>query len=203
MPRKKWTPNQKITPTTLKFREKRKWQIALRRYVLEKQPSVSYAPYFGLDIIRFRKWIEMQFVQGIEWEDFAKKWQFEHIIPVTFFDFSDEMELKLCWNFANIRIDLFQQNNDRGNRFDVLAAKRYFESLYAKTLYKPCLQFLEKITNIEQSEIVGSEKQQAFIIDNKPFLDATANYSAFEFELLNRGRTLDEVIKEVNFLKKF
>ena len=203
MVRKRWSAKTVITPALLKFREKRKWQIALRRYVLEKNIGSLYAPYFGLDIENIRKWFETQFENGIGWNDFAKKWQFDHIIPVTFFDSSNEAELKLCWNFTNIRIEQFQRNKDRGNRLDVLAARGYFEELYKKTLYEPCRKLLEKIEKIELSEMISSEKQQTFIIENRPYLDIIENYSAFEFELLNRGRSINEVKKEIAFLKKF
>lgn len=67
MSRKKWEPQTAITPALLKTREKRKWQIALRRYVLERNVCVDYAPYFGLDIERMRHWFECQFPPGIGW----------------------------------------------------------------------------------------------------------------------------------------
>jgi hypothetical protein len=51
--------------------------------------------------------------------------------------------------------------------------------------------------------MISSEKQQAFIIENRPFLEMIENYSEFEFELLNRGRNINEVEKEIAFLKKF
>ena len=153
--------------------------------------------------MNFRHWLEMQFVNSMTWEDFGKKWQFDHIIPVTYFDFSDESELKLCWNFTNIRVEAFKKNKDRGNRLDVLAAKGYFQELYDKTLYPICRKMLEKIDLLEISEMVSTEKQQAFITENRTYLDMIENYSAFEFELLNSGRPLSEVIKEIDFLKKF
>ncbi len=203
MARKKWSAKEDVTPALLKFREKRKWQIALRRYVLDKNPAGFYAPYFGLDIENLRKWFEIQFEEGKGWQDFGKHWQFDHIIPVTYFDFSDETELKMCWNFTNIRVDHFQRNKDRGNRLDILAAKGYFEELYKKTLYPPCLKLLGKIEKIELSEMVSTEKQQAFIIENRSYLNMIENYSSFEFELLNRGRDIAGVKNEMDFLKKF
>ena len=202
MSRKRWSPAKDITPELLKFREKRKWQINLRRYVLERSHCPSYAPYFGLDIEKLRNWFEMQFADGVGWEDFSKKWQFDHIIPVTYFDFSDETDLKLCWNFTNIRVEQFQRNKDRGNRVDVLAAKAYFEELYKKTQYKPCLQLLRKIDEIEISAIVSTEPQQKFISEHREYLEMIEDYSVFEFGLLNNGRSIAEVQKEIAFLKK-
>jgi hypothetical protein len=116
MTRKRWQAKTDITPSLIKLREKRKWQIALRRYVLEKNPSSFYAPYFGLDIEKMRNWFECQFENGTSWEDFGKKWQFDHVIPVTYFNFSDDNELKLCWNFINLRVRSASVNQNRGNR---------------------------------------------------------------------------------------
>jgi hypothetical protein len=203
MGRKKWVAEEDVTPELLKVREKRKWQINLRRYVLERTPSTAYAPYFGLDIENMRKWFEFQFKEGVSWANHNTLWQFDHIIPVTCFDFAEEEELKLCWNFTNLRVEHFKKNKDRGNRLDVLAAKSYFKELYETTLYKPCLKLLEKIDRIEISEILSTEAQQAFIKAHRPFLDQIENYTAFEFDLLNKGRSIEEVKKEIDFLKKF
>ena len=101
MERKKWTPKAEITVSLLKFREKRKWQLAFRRYVIEKNKSSFYALYFGLDIEQLRHWIELQFTENIRWDNFGTSWQFDHIVPVAYFDFFNEDDLKLCWNFIN------------------------------------------------------------------------------------------------------
>ncbi len=201
MPRKKWLAKTDITPELLKFREKRKWQINLRRYVLTRTPCTEYAPFFGLDIENMRQWFEYQFEKGIGWDNFGKEWQFDHIIPVTYFDFSKEEDLILCWNFTNLRVERLQLNKNRGNRLDVLAAKNYFKELYEKTNYSVCQKLLLKIDEIELSEIVSTEKQQAFIRDHWEYLNMIENYSAFEFELLNSGRSIEEVKKELAFLK--
>jgi hypothetical protein len=203
MPRKQWLAKTEITPTLLKSREKRKWQIALRRYVIEKNPSAYYAPFFGLDIESFRKWIQTQFETGIEWGDFGKKWQFDHIIPVTYFDFSNETDLKLCWNFTNIRAGQVQKNKEGANWLDITKAKNYFTALQNATNLPICQQMLSKILQIELLETVSTSSQQAFILENRAYLDLIQEYTSFEFELLNSGRNVEDVKKEAAFLKKF
>jgi hypothetical protein len=192
---------QEGAPELVKFREKRKWQIALRRYVLERNRSIAYAPYFGLDIENLRSWFAYQFPNGIGWDDFGKKWQFDHIIPVTYFDFSDETDLKLCWNFINLRVELIELNKNRGNRVDVLAARNYFRELYEHTQYPHCKKMLEKIDRIEQSEIISIKSQQNFISQNRQYLGLIENYSSFEFEMLNLGKSIEEIQKETNLIK--
>lgn len=200
MARKSPVKKEDITPSLLKFREKRKWQINLRRYVIGKYPSPNYAPYFGLDIKNMRQWFEYQFTAGVNWESFGANWQFDHIIPVTYFDFSIEEELKMCWNFTNLRVELIQQNKDRGNRVDVLAARNYFRDLYENTGYGICQQLLQKIDQIEISEIVSTDVQKQFIEEHLEYLKMIEGYSVFEFELLNSGRSIEEVKKEISFI---
>jgi hypothetical protein len=200
--RKKWEAKTEITSALLKLREKRKWQINLRRYVIERTPCPSYAPYFGLDIENIRKWFEYQFTEGLNWENFAKRWQFGHIIPVAYFDHSIEEELRLCWNFTNLRVEPFQLTKNRGNRIDILGAKSYFNELYEKTGYPITKALRDKIARIELSELLSSESQQKFLAEQKEYLSHIENYSIFEFELLNRGRSIEDINKEITFLQK-
>ena len=203
MPRKKWTTQTEITESLLKFREKRKWQIALRRYVLEQNRCFYYAPFFGIDITNFRQWIDNQFDEDTNWENFSDSWQFDHIIPVTYFDFKEENDLKLCWNFTNIRIEKLQLNKNRGNRIDLLGAKSYFESLYENTGYLVCQKMLEKIVRIELSQRASNEKMESFVKERKPILDIMSTFSAYEYDKLNSGNSIEEVLNEREFIKKF
>lgn len=203
MSRKKWTPNFEVTDALLKFREKRKWQVALRRYIIESKPAAAYAPYFGLDVKGFRQWIELQFKNGLHWNNFASSWQFDHIVPVTYFDFSNEEDLFLCWNFINIRVERIHLNNNRGNRIDVMAVKPYFEQLYKKTNYSFCLKIINKLDVIEVSNIINEPEIEHFIINNKPHLEMIATLNQREFANYNDGIPLNEIFLEREIIKKF
>lgn len=204
MVRKRWTAKKEgeVTDSALKFREKRKWQIALRRYILAENKSSYYAPYFGLDIKSFKKWIEIQFDRDMSWENFSKTWQFDHIVPVTYFDFGNEADLRLCWNFVNIRTEKLHLNKNRGHRIDVLAAKAYFEALFNTTGYQVCLDMIKKIESIEVSQIESNLALEEFISSNKKHIELIAGFSAYEFVQLNSGLSVEEVLQESAFLKK-
>jgi hypothetical protein len=62
---------------------------------------------------------------------------------------------------------------------------------------------LRKIDEIELKETVSSAAQQAFIREHQDYLKSIEGYSAVEFELLNKGRSLEEVKKESQFIKNF
>lgn len=203
MNRKKWTAKEDVTDAVLKFREKRKWQQVLRRYVLERRISEGYAMYFGLDIESFRQWIEIQFKEDLDWGNFAEAWQFDHILPIAYFDFNNEEDLKLAWNFINIRVEKHDLNKLRGNRIDIIAVKIYFEELYAKTKYTLCARMLQKIKLIEVSNIVSEPNIEQFIIDRKEDFELMATLNSNEFAKLNGGVSLSDILLEKEILRKF
>ena len=190
-------------PSDQKMKEKRKWQIAYRRYVLEGSPSEAYAPYFGIDKVNLRKWFELQFKGNLSWESFAIKWQFDHIVPVTYFDFKNEDDLYLCWNFTNIRIEAISLNKNRGNRIDVLSVKKYFSDLYEHTKYSTCQKMVEKIEQIEISNIESNDELVSFLTNNKKWLEQVSLLNKDEFSRYNSGAPLSDLLLEREILKKF
>lgn len=187
----------------MKMKEKRKWQIAYRRYVLEGSPSEAYAPYFGMDRVNLRKWFELQFKGDLSWESFATKWQFDHIVPVAYFDFKSEDDLYLCWSFINIRIETISLNKDRSNKIDVLSVKNYFLDLYEQTEYSTCKKMVEKIKQIEISNIESNSEIVSFLTNNKKWLEQVSELNKDEFSRYNNGTTLSDLLKEREILKKF
>ena len=202
MARKRWTPKTDVTDSLLLFREKRKWQIALRRYVLEQNTGSSYAPYFGLDCSSFRAWLELQFDDGTNWDNFSKGWQFDHIVPVAYFDFNDDSDLRLCWHFTNIRVEKISLNKNRGHRIDVLASKAYFQRLFERTGYHACQAMIEKIERIEVSEIKTTIKLEDFLIENKRYLETISSFSAYEYSRLNEGIDAEKILTDRSFFNR-
>ena len=201
MSRKKYTRIEDATASQLRFREKRKWQIALRRYVVEESLCVNYAPYFGIDIRNIRIWFEGQFTSDMSWDTFGKTWQFDHIIPVAYFDFSEEEDLYLCWNFINLSVTSISQNQDKGHRFDLLKSRKYFEELLQSTGLPIAKKLLDKIVSLELADTINTEAQVKFINEQKAYLGKLKNFSFYEFELLNSGRSLNAVEQEIALLK--
>lgn len=170
---------------------------------MEKAPSESYARYFGLDIEMLRHWFELQFTTGLNWGNFGKTWQFSHIIPTTYFDYSKEADLVLCWNFINICIEKLDEDKSKGHRIDLLAVKPYFQDLYSKTNFSLCQKMLEKIDAIEASNIGSNPAIEGFIITNKNQLENMLGFSQEEFNSLNKGTTAEAVLLEREILRKF
>jgi ribosomal protein L28 len=189
-------------PHDASFNEKRKWQIALRRYVINKSKSIAYAPYFGLDIEGFRNWIESQFDDTMNWDNFSEAWQFEHVIPVIYFDLNDEAELKLCWSFLNIRAEKLNSTY-KTHKPDVHGATFYFEALYNHTGLQLCSQMVKKIESIQLQKILPKPTQLLYLKEKANDVQIIANFSAYEFERLNNGDNIVTLIAEQELIKRF
>lgn len=199
MARKRWEAKGENTPELLQFREKRKWQTTFRRYVIEQSPCPTYAAYFGLDIKNIRLWFEQQFQEEMTWESFGKNWQFEHIIPLSLFDHSNDEDLRLCWNFINIRI---QQMDPPATDHPMLAAATYLQRLFEETKYPIAKALLEKVEKEQRSFLEQTTQQVQFLRNQEAYLKELANFHAFEFELINHGKSIDEVKAELALLRK-
>lgn len=181
--------------------EKRKWQVAFRRFVLEGSPSEQYAPYFGLHRKALREWFESQFKDNQSWENFGAVWQFEHVIPVSLFDTSKEDELKLCWNYLNIRVASLEGG---ALQSDLSFAKAYFEKINAVTAFAETSKFIAKIDAIKNKNGLGlTEKQLDFILLNKKDLEAIPGFTKEEYDQYLETESAQAVLTEREILKKF
>ena len=203
MKNKRWTAQIEITKLLIKSREKRKWQIALRRYVLEGNKSSFYAPFFGIGIKGFKQWIEIQFDVNTEWRNFGKNWRLDHIIPVEYFDFDREEDMKLCWSFINIQVKKISGVSSEGIGVDLICAKAHFEKLYNKTGFGLCSKMVSRIEEIEKLQQSVVQKLGVFLKANELNINTTSCFSSYEYDQLNSGISLEEIMAEKEVLKKY
>lgn len=203
MTRKRWTAQTEITDSLLRLREKRKWQLAYRRYVVEQKPSETYATYFGADIQTLRQWFSLQFTEGINWENYGKAWQFEHIIPATYFNFNEENDLRACWCLLNLRVQALDDEGQATHQFNLLAARSYFTALQEATGNAWCGELLQKIAAIETAAPEIQEALIHFLNEKNADLKQMRLLDPAEIDSLNRGTSLQELLLEREILKKF
>ena len=94
------------------YNQKKRVGIALRRFLFRQSPGRKHLPYFGCDVEFMRRFIEWQFREGWSWENIGTEWQVEHILPLTAFNWMDEGELKLCWNWGNLRPSVVKRESN-------------------------------------------------------------------------------------------
>jgi hypothetical protein len=64
--------------------------------------GVNLYDVIGCTIEQLRSHLELQFSHGMTWQNYGK-WHVDHIIPCAAFDHTDKDQIKLCWNWQNLR----------------------------------------------------------------------------------------------------
>jgi hypothetical protein len=85
-----------------------------------------------------------------------------------------------------------------------MAVRPYFQELHAKTGFSLCLKMLEKIKTIEIANTESHPRSiENFIRNNKSRLEQMASFDQQEFNSLNQGSSVEDVLLEREILRKF
>ena len=71
--------------------------------------------YLGCDIQYFKKWLEFQFTDNINWNN-MNEWHIDHITPCIEYDLTNEEQQKICFNWQNLRPCLAKENLEKSNK---------------------------------------------------------------------------------------
>lgn len=81
------------------------------------QPSARMLDLIGCTQDGFRRWIESQWEDWMNWGNIGKsvsgRWQIDHIIPCSWFNQEKQEDLEVCWHYLNLRPLCAVENNVR------------------------------------------------------------------------------------------
>jgi hypothetical protein len=72
-----------------------------------------------------KKWLEFQFDETMSWENYGESWHIDHIIPINSFNFKNDLEKKLCFNWKNLQPLESKENIDKSDNIQI----KYIEKL--------------------------------------------------------------------------
>ncbi len=200
MTRKKWTAQSGDSTELNQLRLKRKWQIAFRRYIMGETQSLAYATYFGLDVASLREWISIQFKPDMNWDNFSDAWQFDHLVPVSLFDFTQEADLRICWNFINIRPKALGDASDDLVGFEL---KEYFTRVFQTSENQMAANMLTRLSTQTDRDAGRQQRAITYLQEQKQHIFEIQQLDAAELTALNQGKALEDILAEKAFLKKF
>ncbi len=90
----------------------------LRYYVIQN-PSDTYIDLFGASSNFVRSWIEFQFSPEMNWDNYGKYWNFDHITPYDNFDLTIEDQQLKCCIWSNIQPLPYSKNSGKKNKIDL------------------------------------------------------------------------------------
>jgi hypothetical protein len=124
----------------MKYNEKKRLQIGLRRLYSGQAPSKEILNLIGTDKDTFVNHVNAYRISGMTDENFGKEWTLDHIVPVDIFDVSDEEQLKICYNYHNI-MPMFLNNLKKNRKLNtemvnklITECENHNSKIYAKYL---------------------------------------------------------------------
>jgi hypothetical protein len=107
------------------FRMKKIIRSRFKKTVLGKKTYSKILNYIGVDIQYFLKWIEFNFDKNISWKNQGTYWDVEHIKPCASYNLLNEDEIKLCYNWKNLRPCEKIENYKKNDKIDDDLIKKY------------------------------------------------------------------------------
>lgn len=131
----------------MKYNTKKRYQIALRRLYTTNAPSKEISTLLGIDKLGFIAHINKYLLEGMTMENFGSDWGLDHIVPVELFDFSNENDLKLCYNYNNIMPMFNSDNRLKGAsvHFSLLKLDTMHTNVYIEKLKMKCNEQIIRI----------------------------------------------------------
>jgi transposase-like protein len=90
----------------------------LNKMIRQGDRSSRTAEIIGTSHQDFLEWIEFQFTESMNWENYGTVWCFEHCYPLSAFNLTNEEELKKAMHWVNIRPFCKIKNNEKKASID-------------------------------------------------------------------------------------
>lgn len=95
----------------------------LRRRVNEKvksagvRKSSSTRKLFGCEIYQLQAHLEIQFKDGMSWENYGKRWHVDHKRPCRSFDLTIPAQQRACFHYSNLQPMFAEDNLQKGGKW--------------------------------------------------------------------------------------
>lgn len=86
-----------------------------RRYITFEGPG----DISTMNAWEMREYVESQWLEGMNWDNYGDVWVVDHIVPLKYFDARAEKEMKICWNYNNLKPSYRLDNHAKGYCLEV------------------------------------------------------------------------------------
>ena len=83
---------------------------------LQGTKSGSYKKYLGCSIKEYKLYLEQQFNENMNWENYGTYWEIDHINPISSFNLLEENEAKQAFHFTNTQPLTIEENRKKSNK---------------------------------------------------------------------------------------
>jgi len=77
--------------------------------------SETLSKCLGCNEMFFRSWLQYQFDDEMNWNNYGTYWHIDHVLPVSMFNHEDTEAVSICWNWRNLRPLEARENIKKSN----------------------------------------------------------------------------------------
>jgi hypothetical protein len=125
----------------INFRIKENLSTKLRQLV--KKNGEVLIDFLDCSIDFLKMWFEYNFDDNMNWDNYGTYWQIDHVIPCASFDFNNDVETKICWNWGNLVPMEGKENASKASKI----VTHYIDEINNRKI-----QFLNQFNEEESSE---------------------------------------------------
>lgn len=109
-----------------KLKEKKRQQMAFRRFLRGQSTPVHIREWIGLNWQETKILLESRMLPSMNWQNYGTHWVVDHIVPFWIFDVHNEADMKMLWHPDNLMPLRWANNNHKQGdlRFSLLLLTR-------------------------------------------------------------------------------
>ena len=100
----------------LRHNQRKRISTAFKR-LADGHKSMSTMRLIGCKQDELKRHIESQFLDGMNWDNYGTAWHVDHIIPISWFDLTNEKCQLIAFNFNNMKPLWAEENMKKGARY--------------------------------------------------------------------------------------
>jgi len=94
-------------------KQKQKHLANFRRFVRMSGTPIKIREYVSINVFELREWIQLQWIEGMTWENYGSFWVIDHVVPLRIFNIFDENDLRISFHYKNLMPLIWKDNNDK------------------------------------------------------------------------------------------
>lgn len=127
---KQWKEAKREKDIAYKLKENTSRRIRYELHTLLKgKKNKRTFEYIGCSIEDLKEYLETQFTDNMNWNNYGTYWHIDHIIPCAAWDLTKEDENMYCWNFRNLQPLESSINQSKKDKYDPKDKGEYVEKM--------------------------------------------------------------------------
>jgi hypothetical protein len=127
----KYTRNRYATDMNYKLEKLYRARVRLFIKGGVKHGKAKYEEMLGCSWDTLREWLQSNFVEGMTWENYGSEWHVDHTLPCAIFDFTNEENVKTCFNWSNLAPMFGSENISKSDKVNMTLVTKIKEKARA------------------------------------------------------------------------